>query len=62
LPRVTLRTGIAAPDGHEEVLTEYLCDWPDCPNIAVRVIGCIPALRALVAACEEHAAAPSTPK
>ena len=30
VPLVTLRTGFHAPDGREEALTEYLCDWPGC--------------------------------
>jgi hypothetical protein len=28
MPRLTIKTGIVAEDGQEEVLTEYLCDWP----------------------------------
>jgi hypothetical protein len=26
MPRLTIKTGIVAEDGQEEVLTEYLCD------------------------------------
>jgi hypothetical protein len=56
---VTLRTGIPTADGHEEVLREYMCDWPDCPNMGVRLLGSIAALRAVVMVCEEHAPASS---
>jgi hypothetical protein len=56
MSRVTLRTGLIGADGHEETVTEYLCDWPDCPNIAVHQLGVIRELRAMSAVCEEHAA------
>ena len=43
--------------GHkEETLTEYICDWPDCPNVAEHVIGAIRELRAFSAVCKTHAA------
>jgi hypothetical protein len=54
MPHVTIRTGFQAADGSEEVLTEYLCDWPGCPNIAVHPLGCIPEIRAMAVVCEEH--------
>jgi hypothetical protein len=38
MPQVTIKTGIAGPDGREEELTEYLCDWPGCPNVAEHVL------------------------
>jgi hypothetical protein len=38
------------------MLTEYLCDWPDCPNVAEHVIGAIRELRAFSAVCKTHAA------
>ena len=53
MPEVTIRTIV---DGREEVLTEYLCDWPDCPNVAVQVIGIVRELRLRAAMCAEHAA------
>ncbi len=54
MPRVTIKTGFPAPDGGEEILTEYLCDWPGCPNVGVNPLGCIPELRAMAVVCEEH--------
>jgi hypothetical protein len=39
--QVTIKTGLTAPDGREEKLTEYLCDYPDCPNFATRLVGCL---------------------
>ncbi len=54
MPVITIQTGFRAPDGQEETLTEYLCDWPGCPNVAVHVLGCIKELRAMVVVCEEH--------
>ena len=53
MPRVTIRTTV---DGNEEVLSEYLCDWSDCPNIAVEVVGFVRELRLHTAVCAEHAA------
>jgi hypothetical protein len=57
MPQVTIKTGFSASNGREEVLAEYLCDWPDCPNIAVHVLGCVKEIGAVAAVCDEHAAA-----
>jgi hypothetical protein len=53
--RITIKTGLTAPDGNEEQLTEYLCDYPDCPNFATRVLGCLVELRLMAAVCDMHA-------
>ena len=53
MPQVTIRTIV---NGREEILTEFLCDWPDCPNVAVHVIGVVRELRIGSAMCAEHAA------
>ena len=53
VPQVTIRTTI---DGREETLTEYLCDWSDCPNVAVEVLGVVRELKMRAAVCAEHAA------
>ena len=55
MPRVTIKTDIAAPDGHTEELTEYLCDWPGCPSVATHVLGCVKEIGICAAVCEEHA-------
>ncbi len=55
MPQVTIKTGLTAPDGREEELTEYLCDYPNCPNFAVHVLGCLTELRLMAAVCEVHA-------
>jgi len=55
MSRVTIKTGFMDADGHEEELTEYLCDYPNCPNIATSVLGCIVELRQMAAVCEVHA-------
>jgi len=57
VPRVTIRTLV---DGREEALSEFLCDWPDCPHVAVEVVGVARELRACMAMCAEHAALLST--
>jgi hypothetical protein len=53
MPQATIRTTV---DGHEEYLSEYLCDWQDCPNVAVHQLGVVVELRMRVAMCAEHAA------
>jgi hypothetical protein len=53
MPVVTIRIVV---DGREETLTEHLCDWPDCPNMAVEAIGFLRELRLVAAYCAEHAA------
>jgi hypothetical protein len=54
MPSVTLRTKNAT-DEKEESLTEYICDWPDCPNVAEHVVGVLVELRAFCAVCTTHA-------
>jgi hypothetical protein len=53
LPQVIIRTVV---DGREEAISEYLCDWPDCPNVATEVMGVVRELRLRRALCAEHAA------
>ena len=55
MPRVTLKVGLE-PDGREDELSEYLCDWPDCPNIATQVLGCVRDSGLSAAVCDLHAA------
>jgi hypothetical protein len=55
MSRVTLRTGFIGADGAEETITEYLCDWPDCPNVAVHALGVVREIGAVSAVCDEHA-------
>ena len=60
MPLVILRTGFTGPDGREETLEEYLCDRPDCANIAAHVIGVVREIGRSVAVCDDHAR-PSSP-
>jgi len=53
MPQVTLRATIG---GREESISEYLCDWPNCPEVAVTVLGVVRDLRLRAAVCAEHAA------
>ncbi|HEX4996697.1 MAG TPA: hypothetical protein VFY29_00620 [Terriglobia bacterium] len=52
MPQVTIRTVI---DDREESISEYICDWPDCPHVAVTVIGVARELGIRTAMCAEHA-------
>jgi hypothetical protein len=61
VPQVTLRTGFEV-NGQEEVLQEYLCDWPDCPKVAVHVLGVVRELGLQSVVCEEHAPATKPPR
>ena len=62
MPRVTIRTGVIASNGQEEVLTEYICDWPDCPNVAEHVAGVFRELGLAAVMCDEHASMLRKPK
>jgi hypothetical protein len=53
MPHVTLRTIV---NGREETLSEYMCDWANCPNAAVEVMGFVRELRLASMLCAEHAA------
>lgn len=52
MPLVTLRTETA--DRKEVTVTEYICDMPDCPNVAEHVLGFVRELRALAIVCAPH--------
>jgi len=54
VPRITIKTGLTAPDGLEEELAEYICDIPGCPNVAVQVLGGAAGLGLFAAVCEQH--------
>jgi hypothetical protein len=58
IPQVTIKTGLKTPDGGEELLTEYLCDHPGCPNIATHALGFVREVGAKAAVCDEHAPKP----
>lgn len=53
MPQVTL--SLETDDGNEETLTEYICDWPDCPNTAEHVVGVVRELRVVSVVCKTHA-------
>ena len=54
IPQVAIKTGLRTPDGREELLIEYLCDHPGCPNIATHALGCARELGLVTAVCDEH--------
>ena len=58
MPLVRIKTGFAAADGQEILLQEYLCDWPDCPNVAEQVLGVARDIAMAFAVCPEHASMP----
>jgi hypothetical protein len=58
IPQVTINTGLTTPDGSEELLTEFFCDYPDCPNIATQVLGCVAEIGRTAVVCDEHAPKP----
>lgn len=60
IPRVTIKTGFPTSDGCEELLSEYLCDYPGCPNIATHVLGVVRDVGTMAAVCEEHAPKPQS--
>jgi hypothetical protein len=60
MPRVTIRTGTTSADGREEEISEYLCDSPNCPNIATQVLGCVREFGFAAVVCDDHAPRPVT--
>jgi hypothetical protein len=56
MPRVSIRTGFIGPDDKEEILSDYLCDCPDCPNSAEHLVGVARELGGGFVVCAEHAA------
>ena len=54
MPLVTLRT--VDSDNNEQTITEYICDWPGCPNVAEHFVGVLSDIRAMAAVCKKHAA------
>lgn len=55
MPQVVIATGIIGEDGTEEILSEYLCDVPGCPNYASQAIGLSSQRGIGLALCSEHA-------
>ena len=55
VPQIIIRTGHIRQDGQEEVLTEYMCDVPGCPNIATQVLGRVRELGLARVVCQFHA-------
>lgn len=55
MPLVVISSGEAGDDGEERLL-EYVCDYPDCPNLAERVIGFVREIGGGFAVCLRHAA------
>jgi hypothetical protein len=55
VPQVEIATGIIGEDGKEEILFEYLCDAPGCPNYASQAIGLSTERGVGLALCSEHA-------
>jgi hypothetical protein len=55
VPQVVIATGIIGEDGTEEMLSEYLCDAPGCPNYASQAIGLSSERGIGLALCSEHA-------
>jgi hypothetical protein len=53
VPQITIRTTFS---GREEAISEYICDWPDCPAVAVHVVAFVRELRLRSVMCAEHAA------
>jgi hypothetical protein len=66
MPYVTVKSGMTSPDGSEDKLAEYLCDWPGCSNIANHVLGRVREIGAAVVLCDEHSPAtgvqPTSPR
>jgi hypothetical protein len=60
MPWVIIKTGLKTPDGRDEELREYFCDYPGCHNVATQMLGCLVELRQLAMVCPDHAPKPRT--
>ena len=58
MPLVRIKTGFRGEDGRDEILLEYLCDWPDCEKVAEHVLGAVRELASVSVVCNEHAPKP----
>ena len=56
MPQITIKAGEAGPEGTEETLTEYFCDFPGCWNVATQVLGYARGIGVASAVCDSHAA------
>jgi len=54
MPWISIKTGLTTPDGCEEELKEYFCDYPGCSNVATHFLGGVAELRVSSSVCEEH--------
>jgi hypothetical protein len=55
MPWVIAEPGVGGPRSYREGVTKYLCDEPDCLNVAEHFVGCAKEVAACVAYCKEHA-------
>ncbi len=54
MPHISIKTGFTDLDGREEELSEYLCDYPGCPNFATQILGRLVEARTMAAVCDTH--------
>jgi hypothetical protein len=54
VPQIVIKSGQILRDGREDVITEYMCDVPGCPNIATQVVGRVRDLALARVVCREH--------
>jgi hypothetical protein len=55
MPLVSIKTGSRGKDGRDEILLEFLCDWPGCGKVAEHVLDAVRELASVSVACDEHA-------
>ena len=53
MPWIKIVTGMPMPDGTTESLKEYVCDTPNCGNLATHLLGIIVELREKSAVCDD---------
>jgi hypothetical protein len=56
VPWVVIKTGFISTDGQETVLREYLCDSPNCGEVAEHLVGVARDVPMMRAVCLQHAA------
>ena len=55
MPLKNINTDFLGEGEREEILSEYLCDWPNCGKVAEHVLSVVRELGRVSVVCREHA-------
>ena len=55
MPLKSIKTDFPDEGEREEILSEFLCDWPNCGKVAEHVLSVVRELGGVSVVCKEHA-------